>query len=46
MITMEAMKMEHAIQASSDCTVSEIFVAVGDLIEEGFELMLLETISD
>ena len=41
LIVLEAMKMEHTIQASSDGTVQEVRVAVGDQVREGFELMVL-----
>jgi biotin carboxyl carrier protein len=34
--------MEHAIVAQLDASVSEILVAVGDQVEEGDTLILLE----
>jgi 3-methylcrotonyl-CoA carboxylase alpha subunit len=42
LVVVEAMKMEHAIVAQLDATVSEILVAVGDQVEEGDTLVLLE----
>jgi 3-methylcrotonyl-CoA carboxylase alpha subunit len=46
LLTMEAMKMEHAIQASIDCVVTDILVTTSDLVEEGAELLKLESVSD
>jgi len=42
LVVIEAMKMEHAIVAQLDASVSEILVAVGDQVEEGDTLILLE----
>jgi len=42
LVVIEAMKMEHAIVAQLDASVSEILVAVGDQVEEGDTLVLLE----
>ena len=42
LVVVEAMKMEHAIVAQLDASVSEILVAVGDQVEEGDTLVLLE----
>jgi len=39
---MEAMKMEHAIKAPADGTVSEVFFAQGDQVSEGAELIAIE----
>lgn len=39
LVVMEAMKMEHSIQAPHDGTVSEIYFAEGDLVNEGAELI-------
>jgi 3-methylcrotonyl-CoA carboxylase alpha subunit len=36
------MKMEHSIVAFGEATVSEIFFAVGDQVEEGDQLLSLE----
>jgi 3-methylcrotonyl-CoA carboxylase alpha subunit len=36
----EAMKMEHAITAPADGTVERVRFAVGDLVEEGVELII------
>ncbi len=35
LIVIEAMKMEHRVAATSDGTVSEVFVHVGDRIDAG-----------
>ncbi|CAM3694485.1 acetyl/propionyl/methylcrotonyl-CoA carboxylase subunit alpha [Castellaniella denitrificans] len=42
LIVMEAMKMEHTIEAPHDGTVKEIFYAVGDQVTEGVTLIDLE----
>ncbi|TNF90585.1 MAG: hypothetical protein EP300_02575, partial [Gammaproteobacteria bacterium] len=42
LIVIEAMKMEHAIVAQVGASVSEILVAVGDQVNEGDTLVLLE----
>ena len=42
LMVLEAMKMEHSIVASAEATVSEIFFAVGDQVEEGEQLLSLE----
>jgi len=39
----EAMKMEHTILAPSDGIVASIQFAVGDRVEEGVQLMKIET---
>jgi 3-methylcrotonyl-CoA carboxylase alpha subunit len=39
---MEAMKMEHALQAPHDGVVTELLYAVGDQVAEGGELLRLE----
>ena len=38
----EAMKMEHEIKAPVDGRVSEIYFGVGDKVDEGVELILVE----
>ena len=43
MLVMEAMKMEHSIQAPADGTVAELFFAVGDQVPEGAELVTMES---
>ena len=43
LVIMEAMKMEHAISAPYDGIVGEIFFAQGDLVDEGAELVSLDT---
>jgi 3-methylcrotonyl-CoA carboxylase alpha subunit len=40
---MEAMKMEHAIQAPRDGVVAELLYAVGDQLPDGAELLKLES---
>lgn len=39
---MEAMKMEHAIQAPTDGTVTDVFYSVGDLVDGGSDLLAFE----
>jgi 3-methylcrotonyl-CoA carboxylase alpha subunit len=39
---MEAMKMEHTIQAPADGKVAELLFAPGDQVTEGAELLRLE----
>ena len=40
---LEAMKMEHAISAPADGTVSDVYFAAGDQVDEGAELLRLAT---
>ncbi len=42
LIVMEAMKMEHTIKAHKDLTVKEVLYAVGDLVDDGVELITFE----
>ena len=42
LIVLEAMKMEHTLKAPEDGTVKRVRYAVGDLIEEGVELIEFE----
>jgi 3-methylcrotonyl-CoA carboxylase alpha subunit len=42
LIVMEAMKMEHTIEAPHDGVVKEVFYAVGDQVTEGVTLIDLE----
>ncbi len=42
LIVMEAMKMEHTIKAHKNMQVSEVLYAVGDLVDEGAELISFE----
>ncbi len=42
LMLMEAMKMEHSIYAPEDGVVREVFYSVGDLVEEGAELLVME----
>ena len=39
LLVLEAMKMQHAIQAPSDGIVNEMYFAEGDLVNEGDELL-------
>jgi len=41
-IVLEAMKMEAQIKAPADCTVSEIFVKEGEIVERGKTLAKLD----
>jgi biotin carboxyl carrier protein len=36
---MEAMKMEHRIAAQDDFTIEEIWVGIGDLVQDGQVLL-------
>jgi biotin carboxyl carrier protein len=42
LVTVEAMKMEHAVTAPRDGVVKAVNVAVGDKVDEGVELVVLE----
>jgi 3-methylcrotonyl-CoA carboxylase alpha subunit len=42
----EAMKMEHTIMAPGDGVVQAVNFATGDRVEEGAELLQLETAQD
>ena len=41
LITMEAMKMEHVITAPSDGIIASINTAVGEMVEDGVELVVI-----
>jgi acetyl-CoA/propionyl-CoA carboxylase, biotin carboxylase, biotin carboxyl carrier protein len=41
-VTLEAMKMEHAVAAPSNGTVADVFVRVGDQVQRGQRLALIE----
>lgn len=41
LLTLEAMKMEHTIQAPHDGVVDEILFQAGDMVEEGVELIAI-----
>jgi 3-methylcrotonyl-CoA carboxylase alpha subunit len=41
LVVLEAMKMEHTVTAPSDGIVERVDYAVGDLVEEGAELLVL-----
>jgi len=41
LMIIEAMKMEHVVAAPVDGTVEAVRFAVGDLVEEGAELIAL-----
>ena len=42
LLVLEAMKMQHAIQAPSDGVVNEMYFVEGDLVNEGDELLDFE----
>ena len=42
LMVLEAMKMQHAITAPGDGTVSAVFFAEGEQVPEGAELLKLE----
>ncbi len=46
LVVLEAMKMEHTITAPSDGVVESVAYHVGDLVEEGAELLVLSPPSD
>jgi propionyl-CoA carboxylase alpha chain len=46
LIVLEAMKMEHAVNAGADGTVVEVDVAVGDQVETGRILVVVEADGD
>ncbi len=41
LVVLEAMKMEHAVKASEDGVVSELFVSVGQQVEADAPLMVV-----
>ena len=41
-VIMEAIKMEHAIKAPVDGTVTDVYFAVGDLVDGGSDLVGFE----
>jgi 3-methylcrotonyl-CoA carboxylase alpha subunit len=45
-VVLEAMKMEHTIMAPADGVVESVAYHVGDLVEEGAELLVLTPQSD
>jgi 3-methylcrotonyl-CoA carboxylase alpha subunit len=42
LMVLEAMKMEHALDAATDGVVAELSVAAGDQVSEGTQLILIE----
>jgi 3-methylcrotonyl-CoA carboxylase alpha subunit len=42
LVVVEAMKMEHTVAAPRDGVVGSVRFAVGDLVDEGAELLILE----
>jgi len=46
LIVLEAMKMEHGIDAPSDGVVAELFVAAGDQVETGQVLLVLTILTE
>jgi pyruvate/2-oxoglutarate dehydrogenase complex dihydrolipoamide acyltransferase (E2) component len=42
LVVLEAMKMEHAVHATSDGTVTQVTVAEGDQVETGRILVVVE----
>ena len=42
LLVMEAMKMEHTIKAHKNTVIDEVLYAVGDLVDEGAELIRFE----
>ena len=46
LVVLEAMKMEHHMTAPDDGVVAEVRVAVGDQVENGALLLVVETADD
>jgi 3-methylcrotonyl-CoA carboxylase alpha subunit len=44
LVVLEAMKMEHTIKAPADGTVVSMPFVVGDMVNEGVELLSFETV--
>ena len=42
LVVLEAMKMEHPLSAPEDAVVAELRVAVGDQVEKGALLLVVE----
>jgi 3-methylcrotonyl-CoA carboxylase alpha subunit len=42
LLVLEAMKMEHAIVAPADGVASLVLFKVGDLVDEGVELLVIQ----
>lgn len=42
LVIMEAMKMEHSIQAPDDGVVTEVYYSAGDMVDGGKELLVFE----
>ena len=43
LVVLEAMKMEHSIRAPADAAIAAVHCAVGDRVDEGVELVSLES---
>lgn len=46
LLILEAMKMEHTISAPADGLISEILYQAGEMVEDGAELIVIESILD
>jgi len=46
LLTMEAMKMEHLVTASSDGVVTEVRVVPGQQVDSGLVLVVIEALED
>ena len=46
LIVLEAMKMEHTLQAPGDGTVERVDVQPGQQVEEGMELLAFAAVED
>ncbi len=42
LVTLEAMKMEHALSAAADAVIGDVLVSVGDQVDEGAALVRFE----
>lgn len=45
LVVVEAMKMEHTVTAPRDGRVKSVAFGVGDLVDEGAELLVLEDVA-
>lgn len=46
LVLIEAMKMEHAIKATQDGIVTDVFCAAGELVEGGAELLVVKPLGE
>jgi biotin carboxyl carrier protein len=46
LVVIEAMKMEHALNASAAGVVAEVAIAAGDQVAEGARLLVIERVAE